>query len=932
MTLLDVGLLPGIIEGEVIEITAQAEGQAAAINQQIQSNTIINVVSEERIQELPDANAAEAVGRLPGVSLIRSGGEANKVVLRGLSSSYSSITIDGVRMATTGSDERSTPSDPRSTDRLSVSSYSRNIDLSVVSQRTLAGIELYKALTPDMDADAIAGSINLVTQKAPSTRLLRADMRGSYNAMDKSYDQYDFAFKYGERFFNDKLGIQATGNLEQRIRSREEYDMDNDLRADGGTTWEVTGAEVAYANEKRKRNGFGILLDYDTPEGGWIKLNTLYSKTKRDYLTHARNYPLDDEIYYHYREREEDIATFNSFIRGENHLSGFTIDWNLSYAESKSSYPYDYDVWFNEPSTTAADGTVLSGMRPCPYDKGPLEAIIPYACNNFERSYLFCAYFRGQESEEDEKSAFLDFSREYMLGKSFSGKFKFGGKYRSKSRIRSRSEVFSPYYNFAFPLYTRLSDGTVIPKDFSGTRFEDLEVDPSGNILLTNFLDTDPGSRDLFDQYRFYPLINKDAEFEWYDLNKDGVVDAAGTGRSEYLRNIEPDATFYDLIERVSAGYIMNTFNMGQNITFITGLRVESENNDYKAKFSPTDLRGYPVPSGIIRDTSAVHQETVWLPNFHLSLRPLNFMSIRLAVYKALARPDFNQRLPNFIARKSEYFYSGNALVIGNPDLKAAQAWNYEVNTSVYSSEYGLFSVSAFYKDIKDMYHMINGVAFQGDQADYGLDSLGIGWHNPWPAEPFTLVYPINSTRPTRVWGFEAEVQTYTRFLADLIPGIPRYFNNFVFNGNISIVRSETYIPGTDLEIYPIIYPPFEAARTIYVERRQKLEDQPEFFCNLAVGYDIGGFSARLSYFYQGEYNRTFSADRRSDTIQNSLSRWDLALKYNITRNLDIFLNMNNLLNAEEGTSNINRLYGWKLANRGQIYGTTADLGLRITL
>ena len=77
-------LVPQAIEGQEIVVTAQASGQNAAINQQLTSENIANVVSSARIQELPDANAAESIGRLPGVSLVRSGGEATQVVIRGL--------------------------------------------------------------------------------------------------------------------------------------------------------------------------------------------------------------------------------------------------------------------------------------------------------------------------------------------------------------------------------------------------------------------------------------------------------------------------------------------------------------------------------------------------------------------------------------------------------------------------------------------------------------------------------------------------------------------------------------------------------------------------------------------------------------------------------------------------------------------------------
>ena len=85
---LNFDLFPDIIQGEGCSNYRTSIRTSRAINQQLTSNTIVNVVSEEKIQELPDANAAEAIGRLPGVSVTRSGGEATKIVLRGLSDKY----------------------------------------------------------------------------------------------------------------------------------------------------------------------------------------------------------------------------------------------------------------------------------------------------------------------------------------------------------------------------------------------------------------------------------------------------------------------------------------------------------------------------------------------------------------------------------------------------------------------------------------------------------------------------------------------------------------------------------------------------------------------------------------------------------------------------------------------------------------------------
>jgi outer membrane receptor for ferrienterochelin and colicin len=98
---LNVVLTADVVEGETVIVTGQVAGQMSAINQQKSSNTIINVISEEKIKELPDVNAAESIGRLPGVSIIRSGGEANKIILRGLDAKFTNITIDGIKVPPT---------------------------------------------------------------------------------------------------------------------------------------------------------------------------------------------------------------------------------------------------------------------------------------------------------------------------------------------------------------------------------------------------------------------------------------------------------------------------------------------------------------------------------------------------------------------------------------------------------------------------------------------------------------------------------------------------------------------------------------------------------------------------------------------------------------------------------------------------------------
>lgn len=910
-TILNIQLTLDVLVGEEVIVTGQMMGQISAINQQLTSNTIINVVSEEKIQELPDQNAAETIGRLPGVSVTRSGGEANKVILRGLSDKYVSVTIDGVRIP--------------STDALG-----RGIDLSTISQNSLAGIELYKALTADKDADAIAGSINLVTKKAPTERQIKSVLKGGYNGLMQSAKQYDFSLKYGERFFDGLFGVQLDGNIESNIRSNEVSDIDYDQTANNQTTYFINNFSLRFIDEERKRNGLNLILDYELPDEGNIMLNSSYNSTSRDYITFERDYPNGGGetqylggVTYSYTDREQELETYSSSLTGNNNLLGIHLDWGLSLAQSTSDFPYDYQLDFSEPSDESAG----SGMRSPPQIKDHPEQLIPYAYNNFNAATLAGAFYSTQENLEKNLTAYLNLSRNYTLGDLFAGELKLGAKYTSKSRDNTQTQNFSAYYLGGWQPYERLPDGTLRAKDLSGSLFDAFFQRYLANPLYINapfseFLDTPPQSRTLYDLYDLYPLINREKLRQWYELNKYGVNQTGQT--LEYNNDPTYAAYYYDINEAVASTFITNTLKIGQNVTFIAGVRVESENNDYNNKYSYSVAGGFPYITLPISDTSSTYSETIVLPNFHLNIKATDFLNIRLAGYRALARPDFNMRLNTYFAWRPAAVGGNRQLITGNPELKTAKAWNFEINTTFYGNEIGLFSISAFYKEIQDMYHMLNQMNTSGNVI---FDDLGLETRSLHGSSSYQLTVPYNSTEPTKVWGFELEHQINFTFLPGLL-------QNIVLSYNASLVRSETQLIGSTTDTtYTIIGGiPFPEYKERAIKYKQQLENQPEFFGNISLGYDIGGFSGRLSLFHQSEYFSSFSPNGRNDVLIAGYNRVDLALKQKITDYLTVLLNINNLTNLKDVNQIDNRVNQYILPNTSQQYGLTGEFGVIIEL
>jgi TonB-dependent receptor len=308
-------------------------------------------------------------------------------------------------------------------------------------------------------------------------------------------------------------------------------------------------------------------------------------------------------------------------------------------------------------------------------------------------------------------------------------------------------------------------------------------------------------------------------------------------------------------------------------------------------------------------------------------------LTLRGAAYRALARPDYNLRIPNFFISGS----GGTYFNIGNPNLRDTKAWNFETNAQIYSNTIGLITVSGFYKVIDDLYHQMNNVSI--DAVDSLFQAQGMTWQNSNPFASIIhqrslhiLTVPYNSSDPSYVWGVEFEHQMNLGFL-------PGYLSNFTLSYNLSVTRSKTNIVGSqtisrndttyDLRGNPHLTTTFSHVPKIFI---RESEGQPKLYGNAALGYDIGGFSARISVFYQDRYVQQYSQDGQTDIIVDPFAKWDLALKQKCTDNISVILNINNLTNRSETTSFQNTVTPWTINRTAETYGTTVDFGVRIML
>jgi len=794
----------GVNLGDVV-ITAQAKGQVDAVNRQLQSASITNIVSSNRIQELPDANAAESVGRLPGVSVIRSGGEGEKVVIRGMSPKYNKVMIDGIEVASTGSDDRS-------------------VSMSAISSYSLDGIEVIKSNTADLDADFIGGMVNFTLKTAEEGFHVDAIAQGSYNQLKTTINNYLFVGSVSNRFFNNKLGIFAMANFESRIRSANERNVETwRVSQPGGDLnmpiqlW-IAKMDLNDVDRVRKRNGGTLVLDYNLNNGN-IAFKNFVSFGEDIVHNYGQRYDVDHKtIDFSTQDRNSDVITINNLLKYNQQFGVINIGGYLSHSYSESKTPNDLTFYFTQ--TAASDAMQsIPGYNP---DLDP-DDVMSYA-NFKEDATLSDQFIRSDDiSKQRQYEAALDLEWAFSVSKQFSGSIKFGGKYRNRTksydinrvygilnpgtaggrinnRIVNEFSHFLPYVDNQTPPYSYIPYSAYINRDYS-----------HGEFLKGKYGDMGPVAN--------IPLMHDVANF---------VADSVDP---TYIQFYHPDVPEshkddYHGNENLYAGYIMATLKITSIVDLIPGVRYEQNNTSYTGPHGDERAAGINRDQYPYFDTTTTRQNGFFLPMIQMKIKPLSWLQIHLGYTKTLSRPNYNLLVPRRHIDKYTVY-------LNKYDLEPERATNYDINVSVHQNHIGLFSVGLFAKDLtnKIFYAPTKRIL---NHKDYGLEP---------ELEGMNIVTQYNDSNNVKIRGIEVEWQTSFWYLPGALKGL-------VLNINYTHVISEARYPYSWLEVIPgsgwdpdslVIHD------TSYSDR---LIDQPNHILNVTLGYDFKGFSARVSMLY----------------------------------------------------------------------------------
>lgn len=864
----------GVVGDDVI-VTAQARGQMAAINQQRTSNTITNIVSSDRIQELPDVNAAESIGRLPGVAIQRSGGEANKIAIRGLSPKYNTVTVNGVRVP-------------------SVDTRDRSVDLSLVSSNMLDGIEVTKALTPDKDADAIGGTVDLRLRTAPDKLFADLQLSGGYTALQGTTGNYKIVGSTGKRFLDKKLGLIVGINADSYDRSADQfsggYELIPDPQNGNVLTPNVTSLNLRENSNTRRRLGGNALIDYTFGQGK-VVWNTFYNYLGNEGSTRTNEFAIGSNRHkYSLSESVGDASIFTSSLNVEQNLDWLKFDLGASISASLNEHPNDYYWDFMEES--AFNGADLGLIR-----FAPPATIPPVFKNNIENTYFNYLNITNRKTTEQQSGITANIEIPYSFSRQVNGYIKFGGKYRRMDRSHDQEEIGRGMYY----------GGDQEARNIVAQQFPDLGLETGMNRFPLTFFQDDY-SRDNFLNGEF-PI--------GYTLNG-GILRQVTDILSPYFNYIGQSSLSndYEGMEEYGAVYAMTELNFGSYITLMPGVRYETEYTDYSAKFAlgsedrALGVDGLPTTVAY-RDTSTTRRNQHLLPMIHLQIKPVEWVNLRLAYTHTISRPSFTQFAPiTYVSRFRDW------LSAPNTQLKTSTAVNYDAALSVYRNKLGFFTISAFYKEISGLIWGVNFPLLQGQTI---LPEINIPNLNGVPRVGTSL----NNEYLATVKGIEFDWQTSFWYL-------PSFLKGLVLNVNLTVLESETKYPQFSRQSIAIeprpLRPPFTRDVIVDTFRVGRMPDQPSSIANITIGYDYKGFSIRASYLYQSDILRSLASNAENDQYTQDYYRYDLSVKQQLPYNLQVFGNFNNLNNRAD------RNYQSSIGNYPtfiEYYGFTMDLGVR---
>ena len=709
--------------GAVVVMGDQARGQAKALNQQKTNVNVSNVISADQIGRFPDSNIGDALKRVPGIAMQNDQGEARNIVVRGLASELNSVTLNGNRIPSAEGDNR-------------------KVQMDVIPSDMIQTIEVNKTMTPDMDADAIGGSVDLVTRAAAGGQRISLTLLGGYNPI-RTGATGSGSFVYGNRFFNDRLGVVLSASYMNK-----DYGSDNIeavwAQDDEGNVY-VEEMDIRKYDVQRIRRSATLNIDWKIDSRNTIAADLMYN-WRDDREARYRTQFKDIEPVYdgsaitgyegtvvretkggiddrRNRTRRLEDQRVQSYVLSGTHLLSpkVDMDWSLSYAKASEDRPHERYIEYVQEGLSMNED--LADTR-LPYINAPGQNYSDFVFDKLTEQHDY--------TQEEEYAAKVNLRMPLSVVREQKGRLRVGLSARWKNKRRS-NDFYEYVPTGSMPVLSDMEHVVYDRPLVQGDRYV------PGMFVSSGYI----GNVDLYNPSLFTPEADP----------------------SEYM------AGNYDAGERILAGYLRWDQNITNDLMFIAGVRVENTDLDY---------RGNYILDEDYDNADERHNRNNYtnvLPGLTLKYDLNDRTVLRAAFTTALARPNYYALVPYVDIQREK-----REITAGNPNLKATYSYNFDLLGEYYSKSVGIVSGGLFYK-------RLDNFIFNYLDIDYTAEKFAAdfpGFTNPiGEGEVWEYLRPMNG-RSVDMFGFEVALQRKLDFL----PG--RFLRNFGVMLNYTFTHSVT--------------------------------------------------------------------------------------------------------------------------------------------
>jgi TonB-dependent receptor len=846
-------------QGENVTVVPSATTtRAAAIEEKKQAPNIIDVQPLSEIIKLPDINMAEALQRIPGVSLSTDSGEGRFVHIRGIDADLNATTYAGVRLPA------SNPASP--------SGGGRATAFDAFPTGIIGGVEVTKTLQPDMDAEGLGGSINLLPRSGAEyggRPFLETDFGIGYEPL-RSTKVYHAEFNTGTSFSGgdgigglfagaDAFSVVITGVYHQDKRGIDDLEEGySDNQSMGVPDKVLSNLQYRWYEYSRDRYGAAANFDARATEATTLYLRVLWS----GYLEGGHKHylvlnNLDDSsqgfctplpgciqnpsnpngyiasqtgLEQDTTDSKERIENNLAILGGSSAFQHFRLDYHGSYAVGTDRFsPSPGSAWTDPNPVQVAYDNNTNPRYPTYQTLDGTDANNPanYQLNNINTGPSY--------AKDGEWAAALDATIPTGSG-THAGEWKFGlsGRWRHKT-FTSTAPVWTPNGVIALPPYTY----------------------PPPQIYYNHM-------------YNIGPAINFDQVAALYGTSLGTISDDPAADAS----------TNTDDNENVYAGYGQYSGRFG-NWGLLAGVRVESTHATYRGNLYNSDT-----------DTNTPASQSNSYTNAFPTLQGRYYFSEeligRLTYASGIARPGFEQITPGAMIS-----VVNRGVTVGNPALKPTIGRNLDGTIEWYPGDGQIAALGVFGKWF-DNYILLS----QQIVPSYNFPGLGPGTGAPIPVQSY-------SNGPAHAYGGEAQYQQQLLFL-------PRPWDGLGFSANATVVSSRA-------QVHPGIY--------------GLLPSTSQLTWNAALFYESGPLEVRLAADYVGQNLFAFGGVTSNptyptDTYLRARLTMDLGASYAVSHRVRLYLEGKNLLNTPleytEGPS-------WYRPIQREFYDLTIFGGVRAT-